>query len=757
MTSRVGVALATLECLVGRTRRNPLHGRQPQAVLALALVAGVLATSLGLEPTGQVVVDAVLVFVGAAAVTWASATAPWWLVAIVCIVAAASVSDVVLMAVGLGGAAIASLVGAERRNLPWARCLATIVAIYLFAQVDHEVFQGFSALLACGTLTLVLLAGASRRPSAVRKRVWWVLGGTVLALAAALGGLAIAAVSARAPIEQGNRLARAGLDRLNQGDITAAAESFAASARSFAQAEGDLGSALAQPARLVPVVAQYRSTGAELAEGAAEAMDRASAALARIDPATVRLRGGRIDVGAVRALQEPFADLDAAIVDLAATIEGVRGPWLVDAVDRQLTEVLADIDRNRVKLDNARLAVEVAPAMLGGDGERRYFIAFLTPTEARGLGGFMGNYAEVTIDDGLVEVTEFGRTGDLNRGGPDPEARVITGPEDLIPRWGHYGFVMEDGTAAFEVWSNISMVPDMPTVGQVIAELYPQSGGAELDGVFAMLPEAVAQLMRYTGPVVVPGVAEPITADTMVDFIERDQYALFEGSTEERVAAIESIARTTIERMLSADLPDPAQLGREWGPLGAGGQFMAWAVDEREQQLFDTIGLDGRLPPLAGGDGLAVTIDNAGANKIDAYLQVHTVYEPRIDPVTGVGTARATITLTNTVEPDGLPDYAVGNVVGLPRGTNRMLLSVFSGLPATGATLDGSPAELPRSEVFGWHAALTQIDVAAGQTRTLVVDFAGWLGSFGEPGERPSLTIRPQVMSLPQVYEVRQG
>ncbi len=747
---------------MGRTRRNPLYGRQPKVVLVLAVVAGVLATLLGLEPTGQPVVDALLVFVGAAAVTWASATAPWWLVAIACVVAAAAVSETWLMVVGLGGAAMASLVGAERRNLPWARCVATMVAIYVAAQVEHRVFQGFSALLACTVLGAVFLVGASRRPPRVRRRVWWVLGGTGVALAVALAGLAISAVSARAPIEQANRLARTGLDQLNVGDIAGAAESFAAAARSFAQAERDLGSVLAQPARLVPVVAQYRDTGAQLADGAAEAMDRASAALAKIDPASVRLQGGRIDVDAVRALQEPFDDLGLAIADLTATIDGVRSPWLLGVVDEQLGEVRADIDRNKVKLDNARLAVEVAPAMLGGEGERRYFIAFLTPTEARGLGGFMGNYAEVTIDDGQIEVTEFGRSGDVNMGGPDPEARVVTGPEDFISRWGRYGFVQDDGTTGVAVWSNISMPPDMPIVGQVMAELYPQSGGDEIDGVFAMLPEAVAQLMRYTGPVEVPGVAEPITADNVVAFIERDQYALFEATNDERIAVLELIAKTTVERLLSADLPDPVQLGSDWGPLGTGGQFMAWAVQPREQELYDAIRIAGRMPPLAGGDGIAVTVDNGGANKIDAYLQVTTVYESSIDPLTGEGTATATITLANTVDPDGLPDYAVGNSLGtgevLPRGTNRMLLSVYSGLPAVAGALDGEPVRLLGGGAFGWQATETWIDIPPGETRTLVVDFEGRLLTVpAEPGVRPPVTVRAQVMSLPQVYDIREG
>ena len=51
--------------------------------------------------------------------------------------------------------------------------------------------------------------------------------------------------------------------------------------------------------------------------------------------------------------------------------------------------------------------------MLGANGKRVYFIAFTTPAEAHGLGGYMGNWAEITMDQGHISVTGFGRTADL--------------------------------------------------------------------------------------------------------------------------------------------------------------------------------------------------------------------------------------------------------------------------------------------------------------------------------------------------------
>jgi hypothetical protein len=79
-------------------------------------------------------------------------------------------------------------------------------------------------------------------------------------------------------------------------------------------------------------------------------------------------------------------------------------------------------------------------------------------------------------------------------------------------------------------------------------------------------------------------------------------------------------------------------------------------------------------------------------------------------------------------------------------------------LPATGGALDGEAVRLLGGGAFGWQATSTWIDIPPGETRTLVVDFAGRLLTAPVvPGVRPELTIRPQVMSLPQVYDTGEG
>lgn len=144
------------------------------------------------------------------------------------------------------------------------------------------------------------------------------------------------------------------------------------------------------------------------------------------------------------------------------------------------------------------VAVRNAPTMLGADGPRVYFLTFTTPSEAHGLGGYMGNWAEVTITDGRLEVTAFGRTIDLY--GEHQEKTIPHMSDEYAERYGD--FLLNDvdnRIAGLEVWANVTVSPDFPSVAATIADLYPQSGGTQVDGVFVLDIYAVAKLMEITG------------------------------------------------------------------------------------------------------------------------------------------------------------------------------------------------------------------------------------------------------------------
>ena len=705
-------------------QRVRVRGVDAWLTAAIAVASGIGVAIAGVSPTGGAVIDVVIAVVATAACVWAAASAPWWAGVVAAAIATALAPTGPLLLIGAAAMVGGLVIGLARRAVPWSRALVAGAAVQVLARLGNFERFGVSSLISLSLLAALAYLGLRRRPRRDRRTMWIVVAAVAGVVVIASIGFGIAALGARSDLQAGNREARAGLDLLGNGDFNGARESFARAMVLFDRADGVLSKPWTQPARLVPILAQHRTSAVELADDASRVSSSISKLLEVIDYDSLRVVNGRIDIASIELLEAPLTELTAAVDELEATVSNVNSPWLVEALGSRLDDLAADLRRQQTRGDNALAAVRQAPEMLGADGPRVYFIAFTTPAEARGLGGFMGNWAEVTITDGRLRLTDFGRTLDLNDGG-DVGSKTLTGPQELLRNYGD--FLLSDTQAGIvgpQAWSNITASPDFPAVAQVIHELYPQSGGKALDGVFVMDVETIARLMQIGGPVQLDDLGIEVTPDNAVSFLMREQYLLPEN--EDRVDALETVARTTVDRLLTSELPPPPDLAKLLGPMAAQGRLAGWATRPAEQAVFQRIGMSGALPVRAS-DGLAITLNNAAGSKIDDLLDAKALYSVQPDPANGTAAATLTITLTNTAPTSGLPDSIIGNVVDLPTGTNSTYLSVYTALPFTSATVDGKPYPFSLGVDSGYLVTSAFIDIAPGATTTVVLELEGGL------------------------------
>ena len=465
--------------------------------------------------------------------------------------------------------------------------------------------------------------------------------------------------------------------------------------------------------------------------------------LAAADVEALRFEDGALDLELLGSfgppLQESSAALDAALVDL----EAASTPWLLAPVGDRYDDFGAELADAAEAADVAQEAVAVAPALFGGEGDRRYLVLFTTPAELRGLGGFIGNYGELTAVGGDLELTRSGRISELK---PRPGAPpwTISGPTDYLDRWGRYnvGRFVQDTTFS----------PDFPSVAQVWEEIYPQTiGGASIDGVIMVDPYALAALMTFTGPISVPGYDVALTSENAADILLREQYLTFQDETGQRIDFLDDVTRLTFEALTAGDLPSPREITEVLGPVVAQGRLMVHSVTRDEQDLFTRVDLDGALPPV-NGDFLSVTTQNSGNNKIDIFLHREIRYDVRYDPDTGRVRGRVTVRLRNDAPASGLPDYVIGNrdPRRIPIGTNLMYLSVYTPWAAVDATVDGEPIDIETAEELGRFAHATFVRVPPGGTRTVTFDLDG----ATDPSYRYRLTVAPQPVVNPDELSV---
>jgi hypothetical protein len=747
-------------------RSTRIHRVDERTVTAVGIVGGILAALSPASPTGSGGADAVLVAASVGFVVWAGATARWWALLALAVVATAVAGSLVLVAVGACTVLAALWIGTQQRDLSIVRAVVAAVSANVAIRSDVGWFLGATLFLVAGASALVVVSGLRRRRRAVQRNTAIAAAVLGVVVAGTIAASLVAGLTAGSDLRNGVGHVRDGVALLQDGEYLAASERFDLAAVELSSSESRLSSTWASPASWVPVVAQQRNAMTSLAAAAADASDELAAALRLVDPDQLRLVGGRFDLDAIRLIEQPLSDVQRSIDELDAQVDRARSPWLVAPIARRLEELDEQLDDNGARLDTAVAAVRLAPQILGADGPRRYFLAFTTPTETRGTGGFMGNWAVLTADDGRIRLSEFGRTRELNDGGE--AGRIVSGPADWLEQWGRYGFTTGPGGSTDSTpWSRITISPVFESTSQVIHELLPQSGRRPVDGVFSLDPTVLRALLSLTGPVSVDGSNVRLDESNVLQFLLVDQYVTDEvtdagndddsgdapgsgddgfDSNEERIDFLEDVAQATIRGVLAGALPSPAVVARELGPVIEQGRLLGTATDPAVQELFESIGLSGSLPSLDGGDGIAAVFNNAAPNKIDTYLGREFTYTAEVDEQTGVVRSELVLTLTNDADADALPDSVVDNYTGDPRGTNRTLLSLYSALPLVEATVDGRPLAMRESAEDGWIVNTAFLGIPPGGSITVTAQYRGVLELDGGY----TLAVRPQPIVVPE-------
>jgi hypothetical protein len=697
------------------------------ALVALSALAGAASAA---EPAGWLPADLLWRAGFAALVTAATARAArWsWIVLAATAAAASTVDGPTLF--GFAALAVALVAAVRRRRSRVLGALAGGFAVQALLRLELP-DTGMSALLTVVAVAPVLVSAYSRLRRDDRRVVHVVLFVAGVVVLVAVAGLAVAVLRSEQQVREAADAVRDGLDAVRENEPDRAVALLTEAQAGFEEAHGSVAT-WGLAARVVPVLGhQARALEVVTGQGAALA-EAAARSTVEADTDELRFEDGVLDLELVAGFEQPLRDARDVLAEAEAGVDEARTMWLVDPLSTGVADFADEVGRALPEAELAIEAVELAPALFGGEGERHYFIAFTQPAESRGLGGFIGNYGELTARDGDVELTRSGRIRELIAA-PGAAQRTITGPRDYLRRYGRF--------QPAQFLQDLTFSPDGPSVGDVTEQLYPQAGGQEVDGVIIVDPVALAALMEFTGPIPVEGLDEPLTADNAADILIREQYLRFAEDEQQRVDLLDEATEETFERLTEGDLPSPRVVADVLGPVVEEGRLIVHLVDGAEQDLVERVGLDGALPPVEG-DFVSLTTQNGGNNKIDVFLERALDYQARWDPATGEVRAEATVELRNTAPASGLPGIVIGSsdARALPPGTNLLWLSFYSALPLAGAELDGVPVAMePQIERGRWVYS-RYFQLPPGGEATLRLELTGVL----RPGADYRLTYAPQ-------------
>lgn len=714
----------------------------PSVAITLSVVSAVAASG---SPTGTPVIDVVarialaVCFVVAALragrVARAGAT-------LVLVIAAVADPAALPLAVACGALGLALGDVALRASGPASASLIGFGMGVAALRLPSET-TGTSAAVAAIALAILGCSVAMRAGAASRRRALWTVGFVGIFLLGATLALALSAIAARDRVHDAMADTRVALDATRDGETDQAATAFGNAERSFSAAHNIVAGWWTEPARFLPIVGHYRVAASELTASGAD-LAATGAQLARSSNPEVTLSKGRVSIDAVRALEPPLTEAVAALERTAARLDGLDTTWLVPAVAQQIEELDERITRGLDESTTGLEAARVLPAVLGGEGARRYFVAFQTPAEQRAGGGIIGNYAIVTFDNGAFDLASQGRDTDLNTKGM--QVRTLRGPADYVRR---YGTFQPERT-----WQNVTMSPDFPSVAQVVEDLAPQSGAGSVDGVVSLDPRAVAALLRLTGPIRVPNLDFPLSAANAEQFLLHDQYSAF-ASNSVRIDFLGDTIDALVNRIRTATLPPPARIAAILGPVVREGRIAMHSTRPAEQRLFARAGADGALPAVAG-DFAGLVTQNASGNKIDMFQRRALHYDAVVDLATGRVDATAAITLHNDAPRTGLPHYVIGGSGANPtaNGDSRLYVSFYSPLALRSARLGDTPLIMQGAAELGRNVYSAMVLVPAQSSLKLTLELRGTVAAPADDPGGYALTVWRQPTIKPDGLEI---
>ena len=619
--------------------------------------------------------------------------------------------------VAAGCLGLAAAEHGRRRAVRWKR--PAVGAGIGAAAVGLPSFLPAAPLLGVALVVAVLISGMagadrSQRRQAARAAV--AAGAVVLVL------VVVAAVRLRSvpgDLQAGRAGVQAGLQGLQVADTAGAQVQLQRAQSSFERADRALGSPFVAPLRFVPLLGQHVELGRDLAAAATVLSVRTRAVVDDGDVSVLAPKGGRIDLAAIRALGPDIEAASQAVVAARLRIRESEDDWLVPPVRRRLQGLNDSLTEGGEQLDALALTLKVLPSLLGQDAPRRAFVGFTNPSEVRGLGGIIGNFTELEASGGTIRQTRIGRDADLNAEGVPRRERTLRAPPGYAQTWAAYG--------PQTLWQNVTLSPDGPAVAEVIADLYPQSGGRPVDVVALIDTNALAALLELTGPVAVPSWPEPLTSANATQILGIEQYQRYGDNLDKRTAFLSELTKTTFERLLNLD---PARLRLAAPCLGRAVRdrhLILWSPRPEEQLAFQRLGVTGALPqPTAEEEVAGVVLNNAAGNKLDWFMSHTTKVTRSIDTSTGDQLAVVTTTLTNDAPKSGLPAYVANSFDAGPGsrpGDQKLLVSAYGSGSVDSARVSGRSVPVLTSRETDLDVATAVVQIPSGTTREVTFVF----------------------------------
>lgn len=278
------------------------------------------------------------------------------------------------------------------------------------------------------------------------------------------------------------------------------------------------------------------------------------------------------------------------------------------------------LQENRDQIISFRPFLEALPATLGQGDPHEILVLLENSDELRPTGGFIGNVARLTIDQG--EIIQFSTDDVYSIDGKVLGREELRPPEPISKYMNVEYWYLRDSN-----WS-----PDYPTSAQNVKVLYEFEMQEEgIDTVLALTPFLIEGFLDIVGPIETGGIV--FTSENLIEALQyRVEYGFAELGQlhDERKQIIKDLADLIKQRfftMNKGELKQFYELGKEALDRK---EILIYTTNPQHQALIAGLGWDGRVID-AGGDYIYVSDANVAALKTDRVVERKRKYSLKHD------------------------------------------------------------------------------------------------------------------------------
>ena len=443
--------------------------------------------------------------------------------------------------------------------------------------------------------------------------------------------------------------------------------------------------------------------------------DDAVAAAAEVDRA---LDGADGPDGRVHALVVADREM-AKLADRLDSVDLGRGDGLIGPLRRARAELDADLTGAGQSLRDGRRSLAPIRHLL--EGPSTLLLLAANNAEMAGGTGLALSASVLTIEHGNLSLGDVVPAGELLA--PDG----VSLPDELGRLYSPTGVGVD--------LRSTTRSPDLSTMGPVAAAIMEANGVPDLDGIVVVDAVALADLVEVTGPVRVAGGLDLAPRDVLRTVLN-DTYRYFDttGDHGARKDLQAEIARAVVDSITTRAVGAP-ELAGALSDAARGRHLILWAADPALQRTWEELDLAGALEP----DGLLVSFQNYGANKLDWYLHPAAALDvARLDS----GDFRARLRLSLTMPTlDQLRD-ASPYILGPGEGTHGLFVTVHLPGRATRITTTDEQGFRTSGREGPMQVRTFLAEVAAGETFERTI-------SFTLPRSMTTMTLLPSARVTP--------